>query len=41
MRNSAPVEIPWLIIWSTAPLTARGEKVKRPNMTKPMCETDE
>ncbi len=41
IKNRAPVEMPWLIIWRTAPLAAIGVRTNKPSMTKPMWETDE
>ncbi len=41
MRNSAPVEMPWLTIWMSAPWTASASKANTPSTTKPRWLTDE
>jgi hypothetical protein len=40
-RKSAPVEMPWLIIWRTAPWIPAMFKAKMPSITNPRCETEE
>src|SRR5207245_3261408 len=41
IRNSAPVEMPWLSIWYTAPTTEVVVKAATPSITKPRWLTDE
>ena len=40
-RNSAPVEKPWLTMYSVAPEPPCVVKAKTPSAMKPKCETDE
>ncbi len=40
-RNSAPVEIPWLICWRTLPVMPTGLSANIPSVTIPMWDTDE
>ena len=40
-KNSAPVEMPWLIITSRAPCTLCSVRAQMPSVTKPRCATDE
>ena len=39
-RNRAPVMMPWLTIWSTAPCSACSWNTKMPRVTKPMWLTE-
>jgi hypothetical protein len=39
IRKSAPVVIPWLSIWSIAPMNPKTVKVKIPRVTNPMWAT--
>src|SRR5207247_887302 len=40
-KNSAPVEMPWLIITRSAPCTLWSVRAQMPSITKPRCATDE
>src|SRR3989304_1286232 len=40
-RNNAPVDSPWLTIWSTPPAIACSVNAKVPSTTNPRCDTDE
>jgi hypothetical protein len=36
-RNSSPVAMPWLTMYSTAPVPASVVKAKMPSAMKPKC----
>ena len=40
-KNSAPVEMPWLIMTISAPCTLSTVSAKMPSITKPRWLTDE
>jgi hypothetical protein len=39
-RNSRPVAMPWLTMYSTAPVPASVVNAKMPSTMKPKCEID-
>src|ERR1019366_2275513 len=41
IKNSAPVEMPWLICCSTEPLSPSGLRAKMPSVQKPRWLTEE